>query len=139
MNPKIVLAFLAGAASAAVGIAVWSFAAPSAMAQEGDQPAGQISVSNSTYIMALDDNLRSAGAQITDPATRAFYDRLVDGYALDEATSNVTDSWLPDIDRIQRHALTLPLQEAGKGIQDKEIAAFYARFLVDTGLAEPGK
>lgn len=135
MNPKTVLAFLAGAASAAVVIAVCSLATPYARAQEGDQPTGLLGVSNSTHIIALNDKLRSAGEQITDTATRVFYDRLIDGYGMDEASSNVTDDWLPDIDRIQRHALTLPLQEAGKRIQDKDIAAFYARFLVDTGLA----
>jgi hypothetical protein len=135
LNRKTVLAFIAGAASAVVGIIVWSLATPDAMAQEGDEPTDLVNVSNSTYILALNDNLKSAGEQIADASTRAFYDRLINEYGLDEASGNVTDDWIPDIDRIQRHALTLPLQEAGKAIQDKDIAAFYARFLVDTGLA----
>ncbi len=135
MNRKIVLGSLAGAASAAVLIAIWSLATPYARAQEGDQPTDQVSISTSTYIVAPNDNLKSAGEQITDTATRAFYNKLIAGYGLDEASANVTDDWLPDIDMIQRHALTLPLQEAGKSIQDDDIAAFYARFLADTGLA----
>ena len=134
-NPKIVLAFVAGAAFAAVALAVWGLAAPYARAEEG-QSADNTSGPNSTYFVALNDNLKSAGTQIHDADTKAFYDKLIGGYGLDEASGNVTDDWLPDVDRIQRHALILPLQEAGRIIGDKDIADFYAKFLVDCGLAE---
>ena len=134
-NPKIALAFVAGAAFAAAALAVWGLAAPYARAQEGESSADNVTGLNSTYVLALNDNLKSAGAQINDAGTRAFYEKLIAGYGLDEASGNVTEDWLPDIDRIQRHALVLPLQEAGKNIRDKDIAAFYAKFLRDCGLA----
>jgi len=134
INAKIVLAFFAGAAFAAVALAVWGLASPYARAQEG-QSADNTSAPNSTYFVALSDNLKSAGSEIRDAGTRAFYDKLVAGYGLDEASGNVTDDWLPDIDMIQRHALILPLQEAGRNIDDKDIADFYAKFMLDCGMA----
>ncbi len=138
LNGKIVAAFIAGAASAAWAIALWSLATPYAHAQESEQSTDNVTIRNSTYIIALNDNLKAAGEQIKDPGTRDFFDKLVASYGLDQASGNVTDDWLPDIDKIQRNAISLPLQEAGKTIQDKDIAAFYARFLKESGLAEDG-
>ena len=139
MNGKVVGAFIVGAASAGAAIALWSLATPYAHAQEGEPPADNVTVRNSTYILALNDNLKAASEQIKDPGTRAFYDKLVASYGLDEASGDVADDWLPDIDRIQRNAVSLPLQEAGKTIRDKDIASFYSRFLKESGLVEDGQ
>ncbi len=69
---------------------------------------------------------------ITDTDIAAYYEKLVDSYRLDETAAGAET--LPDIDNITRQAITLPLQEAGKTIQDTEIAEFYQDFLVRTGL-----
>jgi hypothetical protein len=133
VSSKTVLAFLVGAAFAATAIFVWVAAAPSARAQEDEPTSDNLTGLNSKYILELNDNLKQAGERIVEPGTKAFYDKLISGYDLDQAT-NAGDEWLPDVDYIQRSAITLPLQEAGKQIKDADIADFYARFLADTGL-----
>ena len=131
---RTIIAFLAGAVFAALGIIVWTSATPSAMAQESDPPSDNLASLDSNYILELNDNLKRAGDQIVDPDTKAFYDKLTSSYDLDQV-SNADYGWLPDIDNIQRSALALPLQEAGKNIKDRNIADFYARFLAEVGLA----
>ena len=55
-------------------------------------------------------------------------------------TENVTSDnfslveLLPDLERIYREALTMPLQEAKKKIYDEDIAQYYDRLLERTGL-----
>ncbi len=71
---------------------------------------------------------------ITDTDIAAYYEKLVDSYRLDEMAAGAEP--LPDIDNITRQAIMLPLQEAGKTIQDEEIAEFYQDFLVRTGLTD---
>lgn len=44
---------------------------------------------------------------------------------------------LPDVQKIYREALTSPLQEAGKGIYDEDIARFYHLLLQKTDLDTP--
>ena len=133
ISSKTVLAFLVGAAFAAAAIFVWVAAAPSARAQEDEPSSDNLTGLNSKYILELNANLKQAGEQIVDPSTKAFYDKLTSGYNLDQA-ENAGDEWLPDVDNIQRSAITLPLQEAGKNIKDQDIANFYARFLAEIGL-----
>lgn len=76
--------------------------------------------------------LDGAGDGITDADTAAYYEKLVDSYRLDVADAET----LPNIDNITRQAITLPLQEAGKTIRDREIAKFYQDFLESTGLTD---
>ena len=49
-----------------------------------------------------------------------------------EEYSSLADM-LPDIEKINRNALILPIKKAGENIQDKEIAEFYYQFLKDAG------
>lgn len=78
--------------------------------------------------------LKQAGAEIDDRDIAGYYQLLIAQYDLDD-TSAVSDDLdpLPDINRIVRQATSLPLLEAGKNIQDKEIARFYHDFLEDAG------
>jgi hypothetical protein len=134
VNWTIVLSFVAGALAATIGIIIWMNATPSARAQEGEPVQEDGSSLNSIYFRELDEELNKAGDKIQDPATKSFYTKLIEGYNLDEASSDVGDDWLPDMDAIQKRALLLPFQEAGTNIKDKDIADFYARFLAETGL-----
>jgi len=84
--------------------------------------------------------LNEARGKIRGQETRKYYDNLVAAYDLDEPSSGAGQAeypdeqeTLPDIEKIQNAALTLPLQEAGKRIKDKEIADFYYKFLKDAG------
>ncbi len=93
-----------------------------------------------TYREALISPLQKAGDEIQDADTSQFYQKLLRGYNLDEVSSEAPraeDSnpvdLLPDIKHINQTALSLPLQEAGKNIQDEEIAQFYYKFLKDAG------
>ena len=59
-----------------------------------------------------------------------------------ENTSLTSDNFslvelLPDIERIYREALLLPLHEAKKEIYDEDVAAFYDRLLEKTSLDVP--
>lgn len=93
-----------------------------------------------TYHEALTSPLQEAGNEIQDKDTARFYRKLIREYNLDEASSGVAQAehsglagMLPDIKNINRKALNLPLQEAGKNIQDEEIAQFYYKLLKDAG------
>lgn len=93
-----------------------------------------------TYREALISPLQKAGDEIQDADIHQFYQKLVREYNLDEVSSEASLSensslieLLPDIKNINRKALSLPLQEAGKNIQDEEIARFYYKFLKDAG------
>ena len=93
-----------------------------------------------TYRKALISPLQKAGDEIRDADIQQFYQKLLREYNLDEVSSEASraeDSGLidllPDIKNINQTALSLPLQEAGKNIRDKEIARFYYKFLKDVG------
>ena len=101
---------------------------------EGGSPG-----SDKADISALITALKKAGAEIEDEDIARFYDLLIEEYDLEHssapgASGNPFADVVPDIDTIVRKAVCLPLQEAGKNIRDKEIAAFYQEFLEDTGL-----
>jgi hypothetical protein len=136
VSGKTVVTFMAGAAFAALAIAWWYAATPEANAQEGGTAADSATAESSAANQSLLDALARAGAEIRDPQIKAFYGKLADSYALNEASSNSNDEWVPDISRIQQNALTLPLLETQKGISDPDIAAFYAKFLADSGFGE---
>lgn len=93
-----------------------------------------------TYRETIISVLQAAGDEIQDNDTAQFYQKLLQEYALDEPSPEKTPAeqfslteLLPDIKNINQKALTLPLQEAGKNIRDKEIAQFYYKLLKDAG------
>lgn len=67
-----------------------------------------------------------------------FLSKLVDAYGLDrlpdknDPRAGLVDM-VPDIKAINEKAMSMPLFEAGKTINDKEIAVFYYDFLKRTG------
>lgn len=87
--------------------------------------------------------LTEAASKFQDEDLAIFYGKLIDSYDLDEGSS-----WLapddgsddpgvvPDIEKITRMAITLPLLEVRAQIQDEDIAAFYQDFLEKTGFIE---
>lgn len=92
------------------------------------------------YREALLSPLQKAGDEIQDDDIARFYHKLIKEYALDEASLDAAQAepssligLLPDIKNINQTALSLPLNEAGKNIHDKEIAQFYYKLLKSTG------
>jgi hypothetical protein len=136
VSGKTVVTFIAGAVFATLAVAWWYAATPEANAQEGDLATDNATAEASAANQSLRDALARAGGEISDPQIGAFYGRLVASYGLDETSANITADWVPDVSRIQQNALTLPLLEAQKEIRDPDIAAFYAKFLADSGFLE---
>lgn len=99
-------------------------------------PAGIAEV----YRESLLSPLQNAGDEITDNENRQFYHKLMQEYELDEIANETTrtdsdtlNKLVPDIEKIHNAAITLPLQEAGKNIQDEKIRQFYYELLEDAG------
>lgn len=95
-----------------------------------------------TYRKSLTSPLQAAGDEIRDNDTGQFYRKLLREYDLDEPSPGIAQTEnssltevLPDIKNINYVAITLPLQEARKNIQDEDIAQFYYKFLQSVGLA----
>ena len=96
-----------------------------------------------TSYQSISSVLAEAADQFQDEDLARFYGKLIDSYELDEGSS-----WLapddgsddpevvPNIEKITRLAITLPLLEVRAQIQDEEIAAFYQDFLEKTGFIE---
>ena len=111
-------------------------AAKSAGSDQPEAPAGIAE----TYREALISPLQKAGDEIQDADTYQFYQKLLREYNLDEVSSEASRAdhsslieLLPDIKNINQKALSLPLQEAGRNIRDKEIAQFYYKLLKSAG------
>jgi len=92
------------------------------------------------YRQALISALQKAGDEIEGEDIDQFYRKLTREYELDKASPGTAQAEptnpmdvLPDIKNINQKALSLPLQEAGKNIRDKEIARFYYKLLKDAG------
>lgn len=85
--------------------------------------------------------LQDAKAQIQTKETADYYDKLVAGYDIQDTTLNQSQildassvlSAIPDIQKISNNAATMPLIEAGKNINDEDIAKFYYKLLQDSG------
>lgn len=80
------------------------------------------------------NTLKQAGAEINDKDIAEYYQFLVE--QLDRLDGiQVSDEMdpFPDINGIVRLSASLPLQEAGKNIEDEDIARFYHDFLEDVG------
>ena len=92
------------------------------------------------YRDALLSPIKKAGDEIQEDDIARFYHKLIQGYNLDEASLKAVQAepsslirLLPDIKNINQKALSLPLYEAGRNIQDKEIAQFYYKLLKSAG------
>jgi hypothetical protein len=103
-------------------------------------------LSSETYNKTLVSVFEGAESQVQDREIGGFYQKLVAAYALDKSMVKSTESnmidpsdMLPDVKTIQNTALTLPFQEAGKNIQDKELAEFYQKFVTSAGLVSNSK
>lgn len=93
-----------------------------------------------TFERSLASPMYAVGEEIQDNDTGQLYRKLLHEYELDEPYykiaraehSSLVDV-LPDIKKINKAAITLPLQEAGKNIHDEEIAQFYYKLLESAG------
>lgn len=93
----------------------------------------------SVYRQALIDPFNKAASEVRDPQIAAFTKKLVDIYELNKTGSNVDDKsglsdLLPDIAKIHKSALNMPLKEAGRQIEDNELSEFYNRFITNCGV-----
>jgi len=117
----------------------------SLMANSGNTTEPDGTSDNMTaYYLSATSALLEAADKFQDEDLSRFYQKLIGSYALDDASS-----WLapddgsddpeavPDIEKIQRAALTLPLLEAGNQIRDPGIAEFYQDFLKKAGWTLP--
>jgi len=93
------------------------------------------------YRQALTAPLNRAIGEVKDPEIASFSQKLVQAYELENSASNsnVDDTsglanLLPDVAKIHRTAMDMPLIEAGKQIKDKELAEFYQSFISRCGV-----
>ena len=91
------------------------------------------------YKNALISPLTKATSEATDPQIAQFSQKLVNAYELDKTGANTNEQsnlsdLVPDIAKINKVALNMPLKEVGKQIQDKELAEFYNRFISRCGV-----
>ncbi len=107
---------------------------------QADLPSTELA---SVYRQALTAPLTKAVSEVKDPEIAAFSQKLVQSYGLDNTASqsNVNDAsapanLLPDIVKIQRTAMDMPLVEAGKQIKDKELSDFYQSFIASIGVGK---
>jgi len=111
-----------------------------ATGESGGSDVTETSSDNTTFREDVYSLLQEAGNEIQDSDTNQYYQKLIQGYELDEPLPELPEGEepspadiLPDITKINQIALTLPLQEAGKNIQDDEISEFYYSFLQSAG------
>lgn len=91
------------------------------------------------YKNALISPLTKATSEATDPQLAQFSQKLVNAYELDKTGANTNEQsslsdLVPDLKKINKVALNMPLKEAGKQIQDKELSEFYDRFISRCGV-----
>ena len=144
MKAKLVGAFIAGVVFTVLLVVVVNIVTPQVRAEGSTQTAGTVPTSDEASLSDIVGPLNQVATEIQDPGISEFYSKLVSEYGLVETSPQVTDSAssnpaeaLPDIKAIQYAALTLPLQEAGAEIQDKDIASFYDKFVNDCGWTQP--
>lgn len=102
---------------------------------------GNISVADFTklYKNALLSPLTTAAGEASDPQIAQFSQKLIQSYDLEETGTGINEQsdlseLLPDLKKINKAAMETPLEEAGKQIQDKELAEFYNRFITKCGV-----
>lgn len=111
-----------------------------ANSNQADLPSAEL---NAVYRQALAAPLTRAVGEVKDPEIAAFSQKLVQSYGLENPTAqaNVDDSsglanLLPDVAKIHRTAMDMPLTEAGKGIKDRELSDFYQSFISSIGVGK---
>ena len=91
------------------------------------------------YRQALVSPLNKATSEIKDPNLASFTQKLVQSYDLEKTAANTSDpsnlsDLLPDISKIEKNAINMPLKEAGKQLKDKDLSDFYSRFITSCGV-----
>ncbi len=91
------------------------------------------------YKQALISPLNKAISEIKDPDLASFSQKLVQSYDLEKSTANTSDQsnlsdLLPDVAKIEKNAIDMPLKEAGKQLKDKDLSDFYNRFITTCGV-----
>ena len=114
-----------------------------AMSEEATTPEGFSDNMTSAY-QSIIQVLDAAADEFQDEDLQQYYHKLINSYELDEASSWLAPDdgsddpqVIPDIERINRMAITLPLLEVRNNIQDEDIARFYDDFLIKSGWLEP--
>jgi hypothetical protein len=140
---KMIFGLIAGSVMTAALLMVFMGPLSSTPAAAGESVGSDYintSSDNTTFRENIYSLLQEAGNEIQDADTKQYYQRLIEAYELGESPTGTPEGEdpspadiLPDINKISRVALFLPLQEAGKKIQDKELAQFYYKFLKSAG------
>ncbi len=117
-----------------------SLALPSVLKADNSQtvtmPTAEIA---KAYRQALVSPLNKATSEIKDPDLASFTQKLVQSYDLEKTAANTSDpsnlsDLLPDISKIEKNAINMPLKEAGKQLKDKDLSDFYNRFITSCGV-----
>ncbi|MGA9047738.1 MAG: hypothetical protein WB588_01970 [Dehalococcoidia bacterium] len=117
-----------------------SLALPSVLRADNSQPVTMPTAEIAkVYRQALVSPLNKATSEIKDPDLASFSQKLVQSYELDKTTANTSDQsnlsdLLPDMAKIEKNAINLPLKEAGKQLKDKDLSDFYNRFITSCGV-----
>ena len=111
-----------------------------ANSSQADSPTAEFT---EIYRQALTAPLTRAVSGVKDPQIAAFSQKLVHAYGLENTASqsDVDDAsglanLLPDVAKIHRTAMDMPLIEAGKQIKDKELSDFYQSFISSIGVGK---
>ena len=141
MQTKVKL-FIAGELLSIIMI-VALLAGPSVLkanSNQGDLPSAEFT---DIYKKALTAPLAKAVGEVKDPEIARFSQKLVQAYDLENTASNSNAddasglaNLLPDVAKIHRTAMDMPLIEAGKQIKDKELSDFYQRFISSIGVGK---
>ena len=109
-----------------------------ANSNQADSPSAELT---QVYRQALTAPLAKAVSEVKDPEIAGFSQKLIQAYGLENTASqsNVDGAsglanLLPDVAKIHRTAMDMPLIEAGKGIKDKELSDFYQSFISSIGV-----
>jgi hypothetical protein len=110
---------------------------------KADNDNGTVSVSEFARIYrdALASPLAKAASETKDPEIASFSQKLLQAYELDKSTPSVNEQsalsdLLPDLVKVNKAALDMPLKEAGKQIKDKGLSEFYDRFIARCGVGK---
>lgn len=111
-----------------------------ANSNQADSASAQLT---DAYRKALTEPLNRAVSEVRDPEIAGFSQKLVQAYGLENAATqgNVDDAsglanLLPDVAKIHRTAMDMPLIEAGKQLKDKELSDFYQSFISSIGVGK---
>lgn len=131
--------------TAALFVGPFSYVVGKAQAAEVTQTSEATQIppeaTTESYRALILSTLQEAGNEIQDKDLGQFYQKLLGEYHLEDSSTWLVASdnasspeSVPDLKKISSVAITMPLEEAGKQIQDKDIAQFYYKFLEDSGL-----